>query len=225
LKTVLRLLFNDLKRDAKRPWTMLLFAALPLLLSLLIASVFGGAGRSATMPTIRVAVLDQDKDLLSRLLRSLPSQGDTANHLQLQFVETRGEGLRLLERDRASALLVLPTNLTANLLEGRTNALELYENPAQQVLPRVVRQGASLLALALSSVAEVLGDPLRNIRQMIRSNEFPAAAAVGEVASLSTHKLGNLRTYLFPPIIKFETVPAAEFQPYSTNRVTPPLPP
>jgi hypothetical protein len=217
LKTVLRLLRNDLKRDWKRPWSMLLLGAMPLVLSLLIASVFGGKGGSGPMPTIHVAVLDQDKDMLTGMLRSLPTQGDAAQHLRLHFVESREEGLRLVEKDKVSALVVLPKNMTASLLKGQTNSIELYENPAEQVLPKVVRQGVSLLALGLSAAAETLGGPLRDMRELIRSKSFPASAAVAVVASTSVEKLGHLRSYVFPPLVKFETVPAAEFQPFPTN--------
>ena len=225
MKTILRLLCNDLKRDWKRPWSMLLFAALPLVLSLLISSVFGGKGGSGPMPTVQIAILDQDNDMLTRMLRSLPSQGDAAQHLRLHFVENREAGLRLVEKDKVSALVVLPTNLTVNLLNGRTNSIELYENPAQQVLPKVVRQGVSLLALGLSAAAEALGDPLRNLRELIRSDTFPASASVADVASTSVEKLGHLRTYVFPPLIKFETIPAADFHPFPTNSLGSPPPP
>jgi hypothetical protein len=217
LKTVLRLLRNDLKRDWKHPWSMLLLGAMPLVLSLLIASVFGGKGGSGPMPTVQVAILDQDKDLLTGMLRSLPTQGDAAKNLRLHFVENREEGLRLVEKGKVSALVVLPKNMTANLLKGQTNSIELYENPAEQILPKVVRQGISLLALGLSAAAETLGEPLRDLRELIRSNAFPASATVGGVASTSVEKLGHLRTYVFPPLVKFETVPAAEFQPFPTN--------
>jgi hypothetical protein len=217
LKTVLRLLLNDLKRDGKRPWSLLLLAALPLVLSVLIASVFGGQGSSGPMPTVHVAIFDQDKDLLTGMLRSLPTQGDAAKHLRLHFVESREEGLRLVEKSKVSALVVLPKEMTANLLKGQTNAIELYENPAEQILPKVVRQGVSLLALGLSGAAETLGEPLRDIREMIRTNDFPAEAAVGGAASASVQKLRGLRTYLFPPLVQFETVPAAQFMPLRTN--------
>ena len=125
MKTILRLLRNDLKRDWKRPWSMLLLGAIPLVLSLLIASVFGGKGGSGPMPTVHVAILDQDKDLLTGMLRSLPTQGDAAKNLRLHFVENREEGLRLVEKGKVSALVVLPKNMTANLLKGQTNSIEL----------------------------------------------------------------------------------------------------
>jgi len=217
LRIVLWLLLNDLRRDWKRPWSMLLLAAGPLVLCVLIASVFGGQGGSGPMPVIHVAILDEDEDLLTGMLRSLPDQGGAANRLRLHFVGSRDEGLRLVEQGKASALLVMPRGLTKGLLAGQTNSIDLYENPAEQVLPKVVREGASLLALGLSGAAEILGEPLRDVREMIRSGDFPADAAVSGVASESVRKLRGLRTYLFPPLVQFETVPAADFLPASAN--------
>jgi hypothetical protein len=222
LNTILKLLLNDLKRDWKRPWSMLLLAALPLLLTVLIASVFGGGGGSGNMPVIQVAILDQDKDLLTGMLRSMPSQGEAAKNLRLHFVESREEGLRLVEKGKVSALVVMPKNMTDDLLKGQTNTIELYENPAQQILPKIVRQGVSLTALGLSGAAEILGEPLRDLRGMIKTNGFPAEAAVTGVASTSFQKLKGIRTYVFPPLVKFETVAAADYvpmdlQPIPTN--------
>ena len=218
MKTVLRLLRNDLKRDWKRPWSTLLFAAIPLCLSLLIASIFGGRHGSGPVAVLHVAILDQDKDLISRLLRSLPTQGNAATNLSLHFVESREEGQRLLEQGDASALVVLPEKMTEKLLHGQTNALEFYENPAQQIMPKIVHEGVSLLALGLSSAAEILGDPLREIREMARTNDFPVDTVVGQIASASVQRLDRFRVYLFPAIVEFKVVAAADFVPFSTNR-------
>ncbi len=160
---MLALALKDLKRDWKRPWWILLLVSLPLVLSLLMVAVFGGKGGAASLPTVHVAILDQDKDMLSDMLRSLPAQGEAAKRLRLHFVENRQEGLRLLEKSRASAFIVLPRNMTESLLKGQTNSIELYENPAEQVLPKVVRQGVSLLAVGLSGAAELLQEPLRDL--------------------------------------------------------------
>lgn len=216
MSPIVQLVLNDLRRDAKRPWSLVLFVSLPLVLSLLIASVFGGA-KGGPMPTVQVAVLDQDKDLLARVLRSLPTQGEAAQHLRLQFVPTREEGLRLVEKDKVSALVVLPAEMTGRLLKGQTNAIELYENPAQQIMPRVVREGVSLLALGLSAAAETLGEPLRKMRDLLQKDDFPAETAVADMASQSVKELKNFRSYAFPPLIKFTTVRAEDFTPYSTN--------
>ena len=103
---------------------------MPLVLSLLIASVFGGKGGSGPMPTVHVAILDQDKDMLTGMLRSLPTQGDAAKHLRLHFVESREEGLRLVEKSQGLGFGRAAQEHDGNLLKGQTNAIELYENPA-----------------------------------------------------------------------------------------------
>jgi len=225
LKTILQLVLNDLRRDIKRPWSIVLLAALPLGLALLLAAIFGGQGGRATMPTLHVALLDRDKDMLSGFLRSLSNQGEGARQLQLHLVTNREEGLRLIEQRRASALVVLPANMTENLLEGRTNCIELYENPAEQTLPKIVRQGVSLLAAGLSGAAEILREPLKNVRELIRGKEFPADSAVLGVASQSVQNLRHVRTYLFPPLVQFQTVAAAEYQPVVTNAPAAQAPP
>ncbi len=220
MKTILLLLLQDLRRDARHPWWMLLLAGMPLLLALLVGGVFAGSSGKGPAPTLHLAVLDQDEGLLGRMLRGMPAERDTARRLDLRFVSSREEGLRLVERRKASALIVLPRDLTDSLLEGRTNTLELYENPAEQILPRVARQGALVLALGLSSAAETLGEPLRDLRALARSGEFPGADAIGEVAQSVISKLRNLRSYAFPPLVRFETIAAEDYQPVSTS--TPP---
>ena len=209
---VLSLLLKDLRRDAKHPWSIVLFAALPLLMTALMAAVFGGEAKQE-MPVIRLAILDQDKDLIGGVLQSMPSQGDLANRLRLLFVTNRDEGVRILEDRQASAFLVLPTNLTENLLGGRTNTLDLYENPAEQILPKIVRQGTSLLAVGLSSAADLLNGPLQQARSLFQADRFPAEAAVAGAASDTVRDLGRVRGYVFPPLIQFDNVAAEALSP------------
>jgi hypothetical protein len=217
LNLIASLVVKDFRRDWRRPWTILLFSALPLLMTTLMAAVFGGRDRSSALPALEVAIWDQDNDMLSRILRSMPSQGEAAQHLRLQFVESREEGVRLLEQRQASAFVVLPRNMTENLLNGITNSIELYENPAEQVMPKVARQGVLLLAAGLSGAAEILHEPLSEIRDWVRHEDFPPEAAVAGVASQSVKRLGRVRTYLFPPLIQFKTVAAADYSIAATN--------
>jgi hypothetical protein len=182
-------------------------------MTLLIANVFGGQGGKTKMPVIHVAVMDQDDDFLSRAVRSMSGQGDAAKQLQVHYVDKRVDGIRLIEDREVTAFIVLPPKMTANLLNGKTNVIELYENPAEQVLPKVVRQGTLLTAAGLSGLAELLGEPLRETRDLFESKSFPAETAVSDVATRSAEKLKGLKTYLFPPIIVFTNVPAADWRP------------
>jgi hypothetical protein len=224
LKTVLLLVLKDLRRDWKRPWSVLLFASLPLLMTALMGSIFGGGGKGMTVPTIQVEVLDQDNDLFADALRSLSGQGDAAKQLRLHFVDKLEDGLLVLEKRKASALVVLPRNMTEDLLSGKTNTIELYENPAEQVLPKVVRQGVLLLASGLSGASAVFREPLTNVREMFRATNFPSDLAVVGLAAQSLQKLRQVRTCLFPPLIQFKTVAAADYRPEFTNAVPAPKP-
>lgn len=210
MRIIWTLILKDLRRDWKNPWTILLFSALPLLMAALMAFIFGGHGTSS-VPTIHVAVLDRDDDMISRMLRSLPSQGEAASKLQLHFVTNREAGVKMLENRKASAFVVLPKDMTVYLLNGRTNAIELYENPAEQILPKVVRQGVFLTAAGLSSGAELLGEPLRDFRKLAKGDGFPAESALTQASSLSINKLGGVKTYLFPPLVQFQTVSASDY--------------
>ena len=86
MNLVASLVAKDFRRDWKRPWTILLFSALPLLMTALIAAVFGGGTRASTLPALRVAIWDQDKDMISGILRSLPDRRASCRERVCQYV-------------------------------------------------------------------------------------------------------------------------------------------
>jgi hypothetical protein len=205
LKTLLSLVLKDFRRDLKRPWSILLFATLPVVMTGLIALVFGRRGSSGPVPTIHVAILDQDKDLVPRMLSYLLTQKEIAERIQLHYVENRDEGLRLLEKHKASALVVLPEKMTERLLKGQAGAIELYENPTERYLPKVVRHGVSMLAVGLSSVGDVLQEPTQGTHGSVQGDDARTRAALVQA---SWQFLQTLRHSL----IEFETVSPAEYQ-------------
>ena len=210
MKRLLSLVLKDFRRDLKRPWSILLFASLPVIMTGLIAMVFGRGGRSGPVPTIHVAILDQDKDLVPRMLSYLLTEGDIAETVQVHSVQSRDEGLRLLEKDKASALVVLPEKTTESLLKGRATAIELYENPTQQYLPKVVRHVVSLFAVGLSGVADVLQDPTKAKDGGVQTDDVPTRAALLQSSLQFLQKLRH-------SLIEFETVSPAEYRLQTTN--------
>jgi hypothetical protein len=208
LRTLLSLVLKDFRRDFKRPWSILLFTSLPVIMTALIALVFGGRSDTAPVSAIHVAVLDPDDDLGRELSRFLSAQEGAAQKVQLHFVRSRDEGVRLVENGEASALVVLPEHLTGRLLNGRASTIEFYENPSEQILPRVVWQGVSLLADGLSGVVEVLRDPSRD-----PGADRPPADSGAALFSLDTlQRLQHYHVYVFPPLIQIRTVAAEDYQ-------------
>jgi hypothetical protein len=211
LKRLLSLVLKDFRRDLKRPWSILLFATLPVIMTGLIAVVFGRGGSSGPVPTVHVAILDQDKDLVPRMLSYLLTEGDIAERVEVHFVQNRGEGLRLLEKGKASALVVLPENTTESLLKGQATAIELYENPTQQYLPKVVRHGVSMFAVGVSAVVDLLQDPTKTKDDSLQANDVATQAALLQGSLQFLQKLRH-------SLIEFETITLAEYQLQSTNQ-------
>jgi hypothetical protein len=178
----------------------------------LIATIFGEHGGSTTVPTVRVAVLDEDRGLLADALRLLASRQRAAREVQLHFVENRDQGLRLLEQREASILVVLPRKMTENIVSGRPSTIELYENPAEQYLPKILCEQVSRLADGLSAVAGGLRDTSRDIWNIFRVNGFPTKVAVVKDVWQCVQKLRRLQTHAARPSIELKTVSAADYR-------------
>jgi hypothetical protein len=211
LKNIPTLLKKDLLRDSRHPWGILILMLMPVLTAVLISMVFSPQSDIRKNVVIRVAVLDRDDDLLSGLIRSISNQGDAAENIQLHFVETVDEGIRLLEKRKVSALVVLPEDLTVDLLKGEAMEIALYKNPAETVLPVIVEEGLEIVCIGVSQALGMLGGQIKTIREMLEADEMPEAFAVAEVASDSVKRLRQMEPYLFPPLIQFETVDGGEY--------------
>jgi len=211
LNTVWTLIKKDLLRDARHPWGLIVFMIIPVLTALIMAMVFSPQTDIQKNVTIDLAVLDRDDDFLSHMLRSISGQGDTAENLRLHFVESQEQGIAMLEKRKASAFVVLPENLTVDLLDGKTTSLTLYKNPAQAILPQIVEEGLLVVSIGVSEALNLLKPQLKAIRDMIEADEMPEALQVAKVGSDAIVRLESVEPYLFPPLVQFETVDAAEY--------------
>jgi len=61
------------------------------------------------------------------------------------------------------------------------------------------------------------GAALTELRELMRQGSFPTEAAVTGTASKSWEKLRNVRGYLFPPLVTFTNVEAADYRVTLTN--------
>ncbi len=211
MNTVWTLVRKDLLRDSRHPWGLIVFMIIPVLTAVIVSLVFSPRSDIQKNVTIHLAVLDRDDDFLSGLLRSISGQGDAAENLRLHFVETEEEGLRLIEKRKVSAFLVLPENLTIDLLEGSATSLALYKNPAQSILPQIVEEGLLVVCIGVSEALGLLKPELKAIRDMIELEEMPEALQVAEVGADVIQRLRIVEPYLFPPLVQFKTINASEY--------------
>ena len=211
MKALLLLLAKDIRRDLKHPWSLVLFAVLPVVMTGLMATIFGESQGSSSVPAIRVAVLDEDRGLLADALRFLAARHRAAQEMQVQFVRDRDQGLRLLEHGEASVLVVLPPKTTENLTRGRRSTIELYENPAEQYLPKIICQQVSRLADNLSAAADGLHDTGHDVWNILRAQGFPTKVAVAQALWQCAQRLRRFQTDVAAPSMELETVSAAGY--------------
>jgi ABC-2 family transporter protein len=190
---------------------------LPVLLTWLMASVFGGGGKDAPDIVLHVAVVDDDEDFFSGMLRSISSQGDAGKNLKLHFVDDVDQGILLLEKRRASALVVFPDHMTADLVDGATVTIELYKNPAQLVLPIVVEQGTDLFAVGISQLIMLMEDELRQTVELLKSDALPSSWGTAMLLYNGMEKIRVVEKYFLPPLVQFKTIAAKDFIPSASR--------
>lgn len=211
MKNIWILVRKDLLRDAKHPWVLIVFMIIPVFTAVIMSLVFSPQNDIQKNVMIHIAILDRDDDLLSGLLRSISSQGQAAENLQLHFVDTEEEGIDLVERRKVSAFVILPENLTVDLLEGTATAVTLYKNPAEAILPKIVEEGLNIICIGVSQALNLLQPEIKSIRKMVKQERMPEPLEVASVASSSVQRLRTIEPYLLPPLIQYETINASDY--------------
>jgi hypothetical protein len=184
---------------------------IPLVTAFIISLVFGPSSNIEDNITLHIALLDRDEDFLSGILRAIGSQGNRDQNLRLHLVDTDQQGLQLLEKRKVSAFIVLPENLTVDLLDNRPTALGLYRNPAESILPRIVEEGLQVLCIGASAALRIMQPEMRRIRDFFDRDSMPTPLEASQVAAGSVQRMRTVEPYLFPPLIQFETVEAVDY--------------
>ncbi len=185
----------------------------PLLMAVIISLVFSPQSDIQKNVMIHIAILDRDDDLLSSVLRSISNQGQAAENLKLHFVDTKEQGIKLVEKRKVSAFVLLPENLTVDLLDSTATAITLYKNPAEAILPKIVEEGLNILCIGVSQGLNLIQPEMKIIRKMVKQERMPEPLEAANVASSSIRRLRTVEPYLFPPLIQFKTINAADYEP------------
>lgn len=201
---VLAIVRRDLRRYRRNPVRTALLFALPLVMAGVFAVVFGGGGTDEIR--IRVLLWDADDSLLSRLAEGAAGSEEAADRLDI--VPVGPEGLEMMERGEASALVHIPEGFSRAVLDGVPTTLEVVKNPAERFLPQVVEEGVGLGAAVLSAGSTVFRPELETIAAMMDREGFPPSAAVGALSAGITDRLRGAEGVLFPPLLTLETVDA-----------------
>ncbi len=200
---------KDLIRRWRSPAATLAMIAFPLFMSGMIGMVSGGGGSDEEQfPPIKVLLEDRDGGLLTEFLKGAMGREEVRKRLEVTLVGV--EGRARMEKGEASALVIFPERFTDDLLAGRPAQIEVVRNPAEGISPEIVDQGVQALAAYLDQLQRLLGSELDSLRTLLDADQFPASTTVGALAMAVNDRLRALDRYLFPPLIKVESVKQAK---------------
>jgi ABC-2 type transport system permease protein len=200
---------KDLIRRWRSPAATLAMIAFPLFMSGMIGMVSGGGGSDEDQfPPIKILLEDRDGGLLTEFLKGAMGREEVKKRLEVTVVGA--EGRARMEKGDASALVIFPERFTDDLLAGRPAQIEVVRNPAEGISPEIVDQGVQALAAYLDQLQRLLGSELDNLRTLLDADQVPASATVGALAVAVNDRLRGLDRYLFPPLIRIESVKQAK---------------
>jgi ABC-2 type transport system permease protein len=183
--------------------------AFPLFMSGMIGMVSGGGGSDEDQfPPIKILLEDRDGGLLTEFLKGAMGREEVKKRLLI--TEVGVEGRARMEKGDASALVIFPERFTDDLLAGRPAQIEVVRNPAEGISPEIVDQGVQALAAYLDQLQRLLGSELDSLRTLLDADRFPASTTVGALAVAVNERLRGLDRYLFPPLIRIESVKQAQ---------------
>jgi ABC-2 type transport system permease protein len=168
MRRLLLILGTDVRRHLKSPWAILVFVAIPMVMTALIGIIFAPAAEENTLPPIPVVLVDQDKSLASRLLLGA-FDADQMKKMFAVTIADEAEGHKRMEKGRASAIIIVPEKFTLDLLDGKTTTLTVIKNPAEQFLPDIVEEFMNTVAVMLSGAVQAFADEAKGIRAMLES--------------------------------------------------------
>jgi len=196
------LLAKDLRRAARNPLPWLINLLVPLCMTALIGLAFGTKSDSGALGRIRFAVVDEDQSLLTSFLRGAANQGEGGKFLEPVFLE-RDAALRLINENKTSAVLIIPTNFTRHYLTGAGKvSLELIKNPAQSIHPAVLEEMLGVVVTALNAISRNLQSEFPEWQTAIEGGgNYRTVARLIERAG---DKLTTAKRYINPPLVIYE---------------------
>lgn len=207
MKNILRLFKKDVDRKWKNPWVILGFLLLPVFFTLIFALAFGGS-EAEILPQLDLLTTDLDQSLVSSFFLSALSQGELKEIVRLKEVEEQ-EGRRLLEKGKASAMLIIPENFGDTVWEGQDVEITLLKNPSEQFLPQIAEEITDTASLLFSALFSVFSDEVDLIQQLADKDDFSNE----NISSLSIRfkdKFESMSKYVFPPVISLKQVTVSE---------------
>ena len=168
MKGIFRFLFYDYKTKWGNIPTIVVFTALPIVMSLLMTVVFGGNDKKPAFEPPKIALINRDNGFLSKgLVRFF-----TDEHMKkgFDFVETDYEkGYKGMKEQEYSAMVIIPENFTDNFLTEKSPEIVLIKNPSQGIYPKMVETLLSLMTEGTNYLLTYYYPQFKEVKEIYKS--------------------------------------------------------
>jgi len=192
---------KDLLRWRRDPVGLLLWAAIPLAVVLLMKAAFGGSGT----PTAQLIWVDQDKTLITQALRTAFEQEQIAELIETTDADSTA-AMETLGKGKASVVVIFPRGFADDYLNAKTPKITLIKNPAQNILPKIVEETFSILVDGASYLQYVFDEPLQTLRDLVALDAAPPDSSILSISRGISAPLEQAGAYLLPPVIGVEVL-------------------
>ena len=192
---------KDLARWTRDRGAMLIWLGIPFLIGGLITSMMDSGGAS---PTATLLITDEDSSLISGFVVGAYGQEQMADFFVVEQV-TAEEGERRINDGEVSGHLTIPKGFQDAFLNETPVTLALKTNPAQTILPGIIKEVTEVLLDAGFYLQRLFGKEI----QSIKGSNLEGKAADVFTAAISVEirgKFENIAKKLDPLAIELEIV-------------------
>lgn len=204
MRRLFLILGNDVKRHLKSPLALIIYIIIPIAMTGLIGIIFAPSPGNGVLPPIRVVLVDKDNGLAARLFLGV-FDSEQARKMFQATTAGEAEGRALMEKGKASAMIVIPERFTLDLLDIKPVVFEVVKNPSEQFLPDIVEEFAQTMAVMLSAAVQAFEPEARGVRSMLDGpiDAFPWEA-LGPELGKAQKKIAAAAKYLDPLLLNIK---------------------
>jgi len=174
---------------------ILLWLSIPLIIGGLITSLVDGNGGAKPHGTLLIA--DLDDTFLSGFVAGAYSQGELGELISVEKTSVEA-GTISINAGEASGFLIIPEGFTDALLDSKPVTLTLKTNPAQTILPGIIRDVTDILLDAGFYASQLFSSEI----DQIMGTELDGESNDQKVASIAVAIQGKIESaapLLLPP--------------------------
>lgn len=197
---ILVLLYKDALRRWRNPGGFIVLMLIPLAFAFLFGSLFGPGRQKNLMPRVHLLIEDHDDSFASQFVSSAFGRGELAKMFQVETI-SNNQGRALMDKGKASALLIIPSGFGDSLLAQRATNLTLVKNPSQSFAPKIAEETVQIMAEGGDRLLRIAAKPLQMVNQGVKNPDVVDEWMVAQIAIQIRRLYVKGSDRLFPPAI------------------------